>query len=63
MATKTLCSKIVSTELAKTVNGQSEKLDCEITVQTDYDGTMIIQVHVRTSILKKKCTVLECWYK
>jgi len=27
MATKTLHSKIVSTEVAKTVNGQSKKLD------------------------------------
>jgi len=53
MATKTLQSKIVSTEVTKTVSGQSEKT-VKITVQTDYVGTMIVQVYLRTLIFKKK---------
>ena len=56
MATKTLQSKIVSTEVTKTVSGQSEKT-VKITVQTDYDGTMIVQVYLRTSIFKKKVLI------
>lgn len=54
MATKTLRSKIVSTEVAKTVNGQSEGQTVKITVQIDCGGTMIVKVRIRTSILKNK---------